>query len=292
MIHTIKNDFLQVSVNQKGAELFSIKSVLTGEEYMWEPDPAIWESTSPVLFPIIGCLKDDSYIYDGKQYSLPRHGFIRGNENLILENQTQSSLTFSLEYSDETLKIYPFRFKFTIHYILENNKIKVFQSVCNLGDEEMFFSLGGHPAFNCPLMDHKKYNDYFLEFDKEETAFCYGPLKNGLIGSETRSIIEEGKKIYLNNHTFDEGALVFKRLNSSNITLINNSWGPRIRVNFESFPYLGIWAKPKARFVCIEPWFGIADSWNTEGKLETKEGILFLEAGVSFETEYIIEILN
>jgi galactose mutarotase-like enzyme len=292
MKHSIQNDILQLSVNQSGAELCSIRSVITGEEYMWEADPAIWGSTSPVLFPIIGCLKEDSYVYDGKHYILPRHGFIRGNENIVLENKTPGSLTFSLGYSEETLRIYPFRFKFTIHYILENYKIRVFSRVENIGDEEMFFSLGGHPAFKCPVLERKKYNDYFLEFEKDETAFCYGPLKDGLIGPESRPAIEEGKIIYLNNHTFDKGALVFKKLSSSNISLLNNCRGTKIRVNFDGFPYLGIWSKPKARFVCIEPWFGIADSWNSDQKLETKEGILTLEGGVSFETEYSIEIIS
>jgi galactose mutarotase-like enzyme len=292
MEQTIKNEILEFSVNLKGAELFSIRDVRTGQQYMWEANPAIWGSTAPVLFPIIGCLKDDSYLFNGKEYTLPRHGFIRGNEKMELEYRTQDRVSFSLQYSQEILKIYPFRFKFIIDYILDGNKIRVWHRILNLGDGEMFFSLGGHPAFKCPIFDDEKYSDYFLEFDREETSLCYGPMENGLIGPETRSIIENDKFIYLNTNTFDKGALVFKKLNSSGITLVNKKRGPVIRVDFHGFPYLGIWAKPNAPFVCIEPWLGIADNWNSDRKFETKEGILLLTAGEKFEASFSIEIFN
>ena len=292
MEQTIKNDILQLSIKQEGAELCSIRAVSTGNEYMWDANPAIWGSHSPVLFPIVGCLKEDAFIYKGKQYCLPRHGFIRDNKNMKLESTTQNSLSFSLEYSEETYKIYPFQFKFTIDYSLDNNKIEVLYRVTNGGDAKMFFSLGGHPAFRCPLNTNELYSDYFLEFEHEENALAFGPMVNGLIGPKLPPVIVNGKMICLDEHTFDYGALVFKKLNSRRITLTNKKSGPVLRVDYNNFPYLGIWAKPKAQFVCIEPWLGIADSWDSDNNFETKEGLLTLGPGESIDIAYYIEIIN
>jgi galactose mutarotase-like enzyme len=292
MEYTIKNDVLALLVKQKGAELCSINDVATGTEYIWDANPAIWGSHSPVLFPIIGCLKENSYLHNGNQYTIPKHGFIRDNENINLESQAQNALTFILESSADTYTIYPFQFKFFIQYMLEKNRITITHTVSNIGTEKMFFSLGGHPAFKCPLNKNEKFSDYYLEFEADETALAWGPLENGLIGPKTRSVIDMKKFIYLNDTTFNKGALVFKNLNSSSIMLVSKSRGPILNVKYRGFPYLGIWSKPGAPFVCIEPWLGIADSWDSDRNLQTKEGILALGSGKSFEIAYCIGILN
>jgi galactose mutarotase-like enzyme len=292
MEHVIENGVLRISVEQTGAELCSIQSVSTGREYMWNANPEIWGSHSPVLFPIIGKIKDNSYFYKGKEYKLQGHGFIRNNRQISMEKQENDCLTFSLCSSEETLRMYPFKFKFTLAYKLEHNQIIVLHSIHNAGKGTMFFSLGGHPAFKCPVTEDEKYNDYFLEFEKQETALCWGPMENGLMDSKTRSIIEEGNKIFLDEHIFDKGALVFKKLNSSRIYLTSRKYGPVIRLNYNGFHYLGIWAKPKARFVCIEPWLGIADSWDSNQILKDKEGMLSLEPGETFKASFSIEIIS
>jgi galactose mutarotase-like enzyme len=290
-MYTIENKELRISVRQKGAELSSIQKISSGREYLWNANPEIWGSHSPVLFPIIGRLKEDTYFYKNKKYSLQGHGFIRNNDRMVLEIQNKNSLVFSLNSSEETLVLYPFHFKFEISYQLENHRVIILHRVINTGNETMFFSTGGHPAFKCPFMENEQYSDYFLQFEKEESALCWEPTEDGLIGPGSRSVIDNENRILLDDNTFDKGALVFKELNSSKISLVSRSAGLVLSVNFSGFPYLGIWAKPKAQFVCIEPWLGIADSWNCDQNIETKEGRLALDAGECFEAIYSIEII-
>jgi galactose mutarotase-like enzyme len=291
-MYTIENKELRISVRQKGAELSSIQKISSGREYLWNANPEVWGSHSPVLFPIIGRLKEDTYFYKNKKYRLQGHGFIRNNDRMVPEIQNKNSVVFSLNSSEETLVLYPFHFKFEISYQLENHQVIILHRVINTGNETMFFSIGGHPAFKCPFLENEQYSDYFLLFEKKETALCWGPTEDGLIGPELRSVIDNENRILLDDNTFNKGALVFKELNSSKISLVSRKTGPVLSVNFSGFPYLGIWAKPKAQFVCIEPWLGIADSWNCDQNIETKEGMLALPAGKIFEASYSLEIIS
>ncbi|MEE9438480.1 MAG: aldose 1-epimerase family protein [Saprospiraceae bacterium] len=288
--YTISNDKLQLSVKEQGAEIHSFKSFKTNREYIWQADPEIWPSHAPNLFPIIGCLKDDAFIYKGKEYKCPKHGLFRNNKSVNLINQSNNSLTFGLQYNEETLAIYPFKFDFQLKYILENNKLTIQHDVNNLGLNTMFFSLGGHPGFSCPLNEDEVYSDYYLEFNSPETAERWHVLKDGLIAKKTSPVFDTPTTIKLHNQLFDKDALVFKDLNSTMISLKSNKSHQVLSVEFEGFPYLGIWAKPNAPYVCIEPWLGIADSYDTNRDLENKEGILRLEPQKSFTASYYITI--
>ena len=289
-MHTIKNNILQVSVKEIGAELCSIKSLGSRKEYIWKGSPDVWAAHAPNLFPVIGCLKNDAFLYKGQEYSCAKHGFVRKNNKVSLIEKSDDSLTFGLKYSEDTLKIYPFKFEFFIKYILENNKLIVQHTVINHGDDDMLFSLGGHPGFTCPIHDGEKYDDYYLEFEKPETAHSWRVLKNGLIGKETIPVFDEPTIIKLHPHLFDDDALVFKNLNSSRVSLKSNSSKQVLSMDFEDFPNLGIWAKPHADFVCIEPWIGIADSVDTDRNFETKEGLIRLQANKSFVATYSITV--
>jgi len=288
--HSLKNNILQIDVKQTGAELCAIRRLSDGKDYMWNANPEIWEGFAPVLFPIIGALKNDCYIFKNKDYSLPRHGFVRNNKNIELIESTSDSLTYCLKSNPETLKQYPFHFEFFITYKLDNNSIIVEHLVKNTGPEPMFFSLGGHPAFKCPLDSKEKYTDYYLEFQHNETAYTYKIESNGLIGAKTDLILNNSKIINLHYNLFDKGALVFKGLKSKSVSLISKISGKRLDVTFEGFPFLGIWAKPNANYVCIEPWIGIGDNIDTDQNFETKEGIIKLEANKSFSANYTISI--
>ena len=213
-MHSIKNNILQVSVKEIGAELCSIKSLRSDREYIWNGNPDVWAAHAPNLFPVIGCLKDDGFLYQGREYKCPKHGFVRNNDKVSLVEKTANSLTFLLKYDEESLKIYPFKFEFNIKYSLEGNKLHVKHKVINYGDVDMLFSLGGHPGFTCPINDGEKYDDYYLEFEKPETARSWCVLKNGLIGKETIPVFDEPTIIKLHPHLFDNDALVFKNLNS------------------------------------------------------------------------------
>ena len=289
-MHTIKNNTLQVSVKEIGAELCSIKSLSSGIEYIWDGNPDVWAAHAPNLFPVIGCLKEDAFLYKKQEYKCPKHGFIRNNKNVTLIESTPNRLTFGLKYDEASLLIYPFKFEFYISFILEGNKLRVEHKVMNYGDEDMLFSLGGHPGFNCPIHDGESYDDYYPEFEKPETAQSWRVLKNGLIGKETIPVFDEPTIIKLHPHIFDDDALVFKNLNSSRVSLKSNSSKQMLSMDFEGFSHLGIWAKPNTNYVCIEPWIGIADNVDSDRNFETKDGLIRLQAKKSFVATYSITV--
>jgi galactose mutarotase-like enzyme len=289
-VHSIKNNILQISVKEAGAELCSIKSISSDKEYIWQGNPEVWAAHAPNLFPIIGCLKEDGFLYKGEEYKCPKHGFFRKNNKVSLIDKSKDTLTFGLGSDEETLKIYPFKFKFEIKYILRGNKLIVEHTIINKGDEEMLFSLGGHPGFNCPMNSDETYRDYYLQFEKPETAETWHVEPNGLIGKNTTPIFDEPTKIKLHPKIFDNDALVFKNLNSSKISLKSEKSNQVLTVSFKDFSYLGIWAKPNSDFVCIEPWLGIADSVDSSRNFEEKEGLIKLAVGKTFVANYSITI--
>tara|TARA_R110000868_G_scaffold19310_9_gene83220 strand:+ start:4631 stop:5521 length:891 start_codon:yes stop_codon:yes gene_type:complete len=292
-MYTLENDTLKITVNQIGAELCEIKSVKHKTDFMWDANPAVWGSFAPNLFPIIGALKEDTYTFENQKYTLPKHGFVRSNDHVKLIEQTANSLTFGLSYSEDSLKIYPFKFQFAITYTLKDNCIDVLHTIKNVDDKALFFSVGGHPAFKCPVFKDENYEDYSLEFETIENSKNHLiNMENGLISSKTKSLFNNSNTIHLNHELFNEDALVYKDLKSRKVTLKSAKKGPILSVNFPDFSYLGIWAKPNGNYVCIEPWLGIADSETTNQNLKDKEGILKLDPNKTFKATYSIEIHN
>jgi galactose mutarotase-like enzyme len=290
-LQTIQNTSLRIRIQDKGAELCSIVSLKNGKEYMWSADPAIWGSYSPVLFPIIGALKNGEYFYKNKRYSVPKHGFIRNNENLIFKQISNSCVEYSLKYDEESLKNYPFKFEFIIRFKLIDNSILIEHEVINhSAEDDMFFSLGGHPAFKCPFNENEVYEDYYLEFEKIENCHTWEVLSTGLINSTTRPLLENTNQLNLHKHLFDNDALIIKEHNSKKVSLKSRKSNDSITIEYKDFPYLGIWAKPGADFVCIEPWLGISDSHDTDQNFKTKEGIVSLNSNSNFKAYYIISI--
>lgn len=290
-MHTLKNDILQVNIKSIGAELCAINSIKNDINFMWHADPNIWGSHAPNLFPIIGCMKDDSYIYDGKTYPMTKHGFVRHNDAFTVKKQTETKITFVLSSNAELLKMYPFNFEFKISYTLKDNILTVMHSIRNMDKKTIYFSLGGHPAFTCPLYENEDYTDYQLNFEKEENSESYLlNINTGLVTNKTKPVFDTSTTINLNGDLFNEDALIFKDLRSRKVTLEHKNKGRVLSVNFNDFPYLGIWAKPNAPYVCIEPWLGIADSETTNQMIEDKEGIISLGANSIFNASYSIEI--
>ena len=189
---SISNKHLQVSILTKGTEICSIKSLKTGIEYMWNADPQVWSSHAPVLFPAIGSFKNDNCFINGVEYKIPKHGFIRHNKELTLRHRTATALHFQLDYSDKTLEMYPYKFRFHISFELEKKQLIVSHQVENLDDKEIHFSLGAHPAFNCPLHENERYSDYYMEFEESENA------KRTLLSAE--GLISDFKETVF-NHT-------------------------------------------------------------------------------------------
>jgi len=285
----LENQQLSVKINTSGAELCSIKSKQTGLEYIWQADETVWPRHAPVLFPIVGKLKDSRFTVNGKEYTLPQHGFARDMEFEVKEANANGA-SFSLSANEDTLKKYPFLFALTISYHLEGAKLKVAYEVRNEGDEIMYFSIGAHPGFNCPLAEHEKFEDYYLEFDQPVNLHTH-LLKDGLLSGETNELGSKVTKLPLTQRLFDKDALVFKHLNVEHLSLKSIANEHEVKVSFSGFPYLGIWTKPNtSSFICIEPWLGIADSVTSNGNMEQKEGIQSLQAREIFNAHYSIEV--
>lgn len=288
---TLENKQLKIAVKKIGAELCKITSVRNNTEFMWDANPTVWGSFAPNLFPIIGALKNDTYIFENQEYKLPKHGIVRNNNAVILHQQTSDNLSFKLSYSEDSLKNYPFKFEFYITYKLVDNRIEVIHTVKNLDDKSLYFSVGGHPAFKCPVFENEQYEDYFLEFEHAETSKTHLiNMANGLISTDTKPVFNHSNKLPLTHDLFNEDALIFKDLKSKKVALKSKVYGEVLSVSYNDFPYLGIWAKPTGDYVCIEPWLGIADNEATNQDLKTKEGILTLAANETFMAGYGIEV--
>lgn len=283
MTTTISNSNLTAQINHFGAELFSLQNS-DNKEYIWEGNPAFWGKHSPILFPIVGTLKNNTYHYNGIEYQLPRHGFARDME-FTLSNKSENSATFSLTSSEESNKVYPFDFELQVIYTLVENKLIIAYNIINNNNYTMPFSIGAHPAFALP----KPFGEYTLEFEYPEVLTSF-ELENDLLSDKATTIEMVGNQIPLDYSLFEKDALIFKELQSKAITILENK-SPLLRVQFNDFPNLGIWTKSNAPFLCIEPWLGYSDTVHSSGNILEKDGIQLLEAKKSLEYNFSIEIL-
>ena len=289
MNYEIKNEHIKVKIKSFGAELNSLQKIDEDLEYIWQGDSKYWNRHSPILFPIVGRLKNDSYTYQNQKYNMTQHGFARDKEFEVIKNEADF-MEFRLKSDEKTLEIYPFSFELYLSYKLEKNSLIVSYKVINKSDDKMLFSIGAHPAFNWTLKEDEKKENYFLEFENIKETKRYFLNDKGLVyDSVDLKIIDN--KIALNEELFKNDALVFEDLNIKTLTLKNSINENYIKLNFENFPYLGIWSKPTgAPFICIEPWFGVADDENSNQNFEDKKGIITLEKDEIFSCFYIIEI--
>ncbi|NHM01451.1 aldose 1-epimerase family protein [Flavobacterium difficile] len=283
MIITISNSQLSATLNTVGAELQTL--VKNNKNYIWQVDETYWNKTSPILFPIVGRLKNDSYTWKDTTYELPRHGFAR-NREFSIHKMSDHQVIFELDDSESTREVYPFAFKLLIAYTLMDNELVIEYFVRNQSDEVLPFSIGAHPAFAI----EGSFEDYSLQFNKED-VFETHHLENESFNGTTTLMATENHTIALNYALFEKDALVFKHLKSNEVILKNKDQAV-LKVNFDHFPYLGIWTKQNAPFLCIEPWCGLADATTHNGNLENKEGINHLPAGEDFLRALRIEILE
>ncbi len=287
----LKNDLLNIAINPIGAELSGITSIKNHTPYMWDGDPDIWANYAPNLFPIVGMLKDNTYHYEGSEYHMPKHGFIRNNPDFKVVTHTETQLKLRLVSNEETLRLFPFKFQYDVVFELSDHKLSVSYHVTNLDNNTMYFSLGGHPAFKCPIFEDETYDDYQIVFENDETSETYLlNLQNGLVTTTTKPVFDTLNRINIHHRLFEHDALVFKDLKSRKVTLKSMNHGAVVSLHFDGFPYFGIWAKPNGDYVCLEPWMGIADSEDSNQQLTEKEGIMSLEADTTFEAIYTIEI--
>ena len=280
---TLKNEMLTVLINTFGAELSSICCNETSREYIWQGDPAVWSGRSPILFPIAGRLKADSYLYDNKTYCLPKHGFARKSEFSIITADS-TKVVFAMKENEKTLAVYPFPFLLTAEYSLNGKSLTVKNTVHNNGKNTMYFSFGAHPAFNLEIGD----SVVFSEKETFKTALfdSYG-LRDG-----EKTLAEDTDRLVIDAHIFDNDAVFFENMKSTSAKVVSADGEEIIKMTYGKVPFLGLWAKPNAPYVCIEPWFGICDDKNVSGKIEEKPHIIALEPKEDFVFTYTIEILK
>lgn len=271
---SLENSKIHASFSSKGGELQSLRHKETNLDYLWNGNPDYWGKFSPILFPIVGGLKDNTYYFAGQSFTLPRHGLAREREFKVSQI-SETEVLFTLEQDEESLKVYPFEFRLGLRYTLSEETLSCTYEVTNTGNQVLWFSIGGHPAFSVPLKEGLKYGDYYLQFNKDHQLIS-NKIRQDLVDDETETLVLTDGKLPLKHELFYEDALVFKNLQSDSISLKSDADVHGLEFQFPDFPFFGIWSAKDANFVCLEPWCGIADGIHHQQKLEEKEGIMSL----------------
>lgn len=283
MYQQMENAFVRVEVDELGAQLRSLRRKEDGYEYLWQGDPAIWPDQAPILFPVVGELLEGSYRAEGRAYSMPRHGFARRKRFFCVE-QAPHRLVFSLTDDEETRAQYPYAFELRVAYTLQGRRLCVTHTVLNRDERPMYFSIGAHPGFNCEMGDRLRLAC------REEPLRTYRVDEQGLLVDETFPVPGDGREIVITPELFRQDALILSGLHSRSVTLESRRYGHVVTVTLGGAPYLGLWAKPGAPYVCIEPWYGIADSHERTADLSAKRAIQRLEENGRFDFTIEMEL--
>lgn len=281
MIFKAENNTFTLAVKEMGAELNSLKSKKSGFEFIWNGNEEYWYGQSPILFPIIGRLLDDKYRLNGTEYTMPKHGIVRKKPFTLIESTTDS-LTFVQTDDEESIAMYPYKFELKVKFTLTETGLVVDHTVINKSDETMYYSFGAHPAFNCEIGD-------YLEFNKDTVLTTERIDHDSILIEEKFPVAMDGNKVVITEDIFVDDALILSNYSSDVVTLKSNNHGREVKFNFKS-PLLGIWAKPGAPYVCIEPWWGVNDNYDKKDDLSQKRGIMEIEAGKSETFSWSIEI--
>lgn len=277
-METISNGILSVSIDPFGAEMKALRNETDGMDLLWQGDEAVWAEQAPLLFPVVARQLGDQYTLNGRTYTMPMHGFAKSSLFFVAE-KTKSSLTLRLTDDERTRQWYPFHFALTSRFCLEGNALHISHEVTNLDKTDMPYSLGEHPGYRLPMTDDTL-EDYYLQFSHEEHLSRWYLDDEIIVGSEPGL---DGSVLPITRHSFDRGALIFKHPASRWVSLRSRRHSHSITVSLDGWQYLGIWAKPGAPYVCIEPWCGLASSAWSSQDIWQKEGILRLAPG---ETGY------
>ena len=289
-MYTLENEKVKITVSKQGAELHNITSKVDGTEYLWNRNKRYWGYSAPVLFPIVGKVKNGTYKVDGKEYNLPQHGLARLKEFEMIE-KTNNKIIFELVDSEETLKVYPYKFSLKIAYTLVESGVVTEYIVENTDNKTIYFSIGAHPAFMCPMVSGEIIDDYYFEFNEKENCDIMPISEEGYIKHERKQYLVNNNIIPLNFDVFKGDALVFDSLKSNKISLKSVNHDKVLTMDFTGFPYMGLWTKATgAPFVCIEPWYGHADFEDFDGELKDKAGIEKLQIGQKFNSSYTVTI--
>lgn len=284
--------YTQMLTSKYGAELVSFKingeeKVHQGENCTDENGRIYWKRHWPVLFPTVGKCKKNQTIINGRTYEMQQHGFARDMEFEPL-TKLDNFHSYVFRSDNKLIDKYPYEFSLTVTYRTDGNKLTTIYKVVNEGDTDMPFGIGGHPAFKIDREELDKGN-YYLEFEEEEDKIHFLYLVDGLIGTEyAKNILENKKVVPLNANSFSNDAIIMKGLKSNKVSLKNNG-KTILTMDFTGFPYLAVWTKPRAPFICIEPWMTTADNVNGSGVFRQKTDILLLPPKQEYECKYTVE---
>lgn len=284
----IGNEQITLQVDSMGAELKSLKKTDTGVEYMWNGNPTFWKHTSPILFPLVGGLRNGQFVHNNQTYLMGQHGFARDME-FCLKSQTNQEIWFSLESNEETLAKYPYAFLLELGYELQEKEVIVKWRVKNPSEKTMYFSIGGHPAFCCPMAEGERQSDYRIWFDAPKVVSS--AIKDGLVSGEKVEYPLQDGCLWITEHLFDQDALVIEDHQAHQVALVKPDGSHYLTVSFDA-PLFGVWSPPgkQAPFVCIEPWYGRCDGAYFTGTWEEREWERQLAAGESFKASYRITV--
>lgn len=281
MIVTIKSNQYQASIDSLGAQLISLKGP-GGQEYIWQRNPDIWSSCSPILFPVVGNCRNNKIVIEGSVYEIPKHGFAR-NMDFTMIHESESQVTFELRNSEYTKQFYPYAFCLSLTYTLKEHVLSMDYQVHNTDRQTIHYCLGAHPGFICPMADGESFTDYALEFEQEETADCIVYDQKNLQFDPSRLIrrLDHSKTLPLSYELFQDDAIYFKRLHSKKVSLLNPSTQKGVEVSFPDFAAVAFWTPVPANapFLCIEPWNGSAVHATEDDELIHKNDIQSLEIG-------------
>lgn len=286
---SISSDQLVAEIDPLGAQLSSLKN-RAALDLLWNGDPKVWAGRAPLLFPIVGVLEGGSYQLGTKRYALPRHGFARG-KLFSIDSASSSAAAFRLVADESSLQVYPFQFELEVRYELNGATLSVTTWIRNKGSTAMPASFGYHPGFRWPLPFGRARSAHFIEFECDEPAPARRIDSAGLLTPERHPTPITQRRLALADSLFQDDVLIFDQINSRSV-LYGSNEGPRVKIGFPDAPYLGVWTKPKAPFICIEPWHGITDPEGFSGDIKDKPGVLVLKGAGSFCTRMDITLIE
>lgn len=292
-VRTMENEVIKVAVCDHGAELFSLYDKVNDREVLWQADPKYWARHAPVLFPFVGKCIGGYYTHKGVQYKIGQHGFARDMEFEFL-GQTENSISHVLKWTDDTYEKYPFKFELKITHVIEGKQLAVQWEVKNVGDDRMYFSIGGHPAFNVPVREGEKKTDYYVTFGGEKTLkYVRIDLSCAAADYENpMTLVLDDNKLKITENMFEQDALVFDEHEVKKVGIAFPDGSPYVTMTCEQIPSFGVWSMPMpdTPFVCLEPWIGRCDNKGFDGELKDKYAVQSLEAGKTFNAQYEITL--
>lgn len=289
---TLRKGALTALAETHGGELVSLRDG-SRREYIWNGDPAFWSGRNPVLFPIVGGLKNGKIDIDGQTFEMGRHGFARDREFTAVE-QGEDFVVLELREDADTLRRYPFPFSLRVRHELTAEGFATAFTVTNTGTNDMPFCVGAHTAFNCPLEEDEAFEDYRIVFDQVEDTVSILPGPDGCLQREVPGVALTGDTIPLDHSVYDRvDTLIFEGLRSHGVKLVHKDTGRGVRMDFPGFPMVAFWTKPNARapYICIEPWQGCAAFADESGQFRDKPHCAVLEPGKEKTLRYTVTIL-